>query len=130
MRRVEFPDGWGTATPVDTIHYSKDDLHIAGVLLEDGSNLFALIYPGGQRFVRAAPVADYALEEAFTGEPPSVEDKAAVDGEWRQILAMMIDAGREVDAVLGRRARGRSRGLRDDDGCGCHSGETCRRCNP
>lgn len=109
MRTVDFPDGWGTAAPVDTLIYSKGDLHIAGLLLDDGSNLFALIYPGGQRFVRAAPVADYALEEAFTGDPPSAEDKSAVEEEWRVLLSMMIDAGRAVDAALGRGARGRSR---------------------
>lgn len=99
-RVVDFPDGWGTGAPVDEVAFVNGDMRIFGLLLDDGSNLFALIYPGGQRFVRAAAQADYALEEAFTGDPPSAGDLPAVDAQWRQILSMMIEAGRKTDAAL------------------------------
>jgi hypothetical protein len=100
MRVVSFPDEWGTAAPADQGSWSRGDMTIAGVLLRDGSNLFALIYPEGARFARAAPATEFSIEERFDGEPPSAETADEVAEVWREVIDMMIQAGHEVAAEM------------------------------
>jgi hypothetical protein len=100
VRVVDFPSAWGTGTPVDHFCVSKGELRIFGVLLDDGSNLFALIYPGGQRFARTAHVIDWGIEEAH-GPAPRSRDLARVNAAWRDVvLAGMIDAGKLADDAM------------------------------
>jgi hypothetical protein len=96
---IDFPDGWGSAPPVDQRVHTKGDLVLFGCLLEDGSNLFALIYPGGYRFARTAHAIDWGIQEVY-GPPPRRRDAARVNATWRDtVLAEMIAAGKAADAV-------------------------------
>lgn len=100
-RVVDFPDGWGTADPVPSqaLVLSKGPLTIFGCLLEDGTNLFALVYPGGQRFARTAFAIDWGIEESY-GPPPRRRHLAAVNATWRDIVTQMVEAGKAADADM------------------------------
>jgi hypothetical protein len=99
-RLVDFPHEWGTGEPIEHVAYKKDDLRIFGVLLDDGSNLFTLIYPGGERFVRTAADNDWGIEERYQGKPPRPRDLAVVNREWRTIIDMIVTAGRRVSSEM------------------------------
>jgi hypothetical protein len=99
-RVVDFPDEWGTAPPIDALGGPLDcnkNVALGALLLADGSNLFALVYPGGARFARTAWMIDWGIEERYTGEPPAPADAVDVDEQWRAILKQMRDSGAAVD---------------------------------
>jgi hypothetical protein len=98
VRTVDFPHEWGTAQPRDALGGEiSDGLHLGALLLEDGSNLLALIYPGGARFARTAGVIDWGIEERYIGDPPAADLVRAVNREWCKILGQMQAAGVAVD---------------------------------
>jgi hypothetical protein len=72
---------------------------LTGILLDNGSNIYVLAHPGGQRCVRTSPDTDWAVEERFDGERwPELDDL------WRGVLKAVIDGGHEADAEMARRA--------------------------
>ncbi len=98
VRTVSFPDGWGSGVPLETLGGEiGPGVHVAAVLLDDGSNLFALIYPGGARFARTADAIDWGIEERYDGLPPKDGEKALVNTYWRGVLDQIEKAGRMVD---------------------------------
>lgn len=101
-RVIDFPHEWATSTPIDNISFrhDADGLRIFGVLLEDGSNLWVLVYPGGHRFARTAHMIDWGIEERYGGKPPRGRDLRRVNEEWRRVLDMMISAGEQTDADM------------------------------
>lgn len=99
-RTIDFPSDWGTADPVDHRAGTLDGgLYVFGVLLDDGANLFALIYRGGHRFVRTAYQIDWGVEERY-GPPPRRRDLARVNAAWRGLVDEIIAAGKAADADM------------------------------
>lgn len=75
LGKVDFPDEWITdewlfGEVIATAEVTAGTAVLAGGMLADGSNLFGLLYPGGQRLMRTSAATNWALEERFTGEPP------------------------------------------------------------
>lgn len=103
MRTIDFPDEWGTGAPVDQATFKSPDseIMIASVLLDDGSGLWALIFEGGHRFARTSGYTGWAIEERFHGDPTDAEAEE-VSAMWKTVIALMIRAGHETDAMLGR----------------------------
>ncbi len=97
-RVVDFPDAWGSAPPIESLNGKVSaGVYLAGVLLEDGSNLWALIYPGGARFVRTAAAIDWGIEERYTGTPPREDDAATVNETWALVVGQVLESGATVD---------------------------------
>lgn len=102
LLELALPEEWQTA-PIQTlappmhVHGVRDGgpYVILNVLLEDGTNVVALICPTGQRLVRCSEHNDLALEERYTGHPlPSV-----LDDIWRRAIAALRH-GRDEDLRL------------------------------
>jgi hypothetical protein len=95
---IDLPAQWATAVPVDQAVYATDSgdpvMHLASLLLADGTSIFVLLYPGGERLARVSPHTDWGLEERLDGSPPSEEHQAAVDVAWRGWLEKLIRVGR------------------------------------
>ena len=98
---VTFPAEWDTAPPLlfDLLLEAKvtatgEHIVIAGGVLEDGTNLLALAYPGGQRTVRMSPVTGGAIEERLEGRELSLDSDEPIRQVWRTCLDQMIDAKR------------------------------------
>lgn len=101
MRVIDFPDHWATGEPVDHIAYTSPcgKMCLFGVMLDDGSNLWALAFPGGHRLARTADAIDWGIEERFYGAPgPELADP--VKAAWRDHINLMREAGRGSDRVL------------------------------
>jgi hypothetical protein len=89
-----------SSPPIDHYAGTRDrDLFVFACLLEDGSNLFALIYPGGQRFVRTAHQIDWGIEERYE-PPPRPRDLPRVNRLWRELVDEMVAAGKAADADM------------------------------
>lgn len=108
MIDVRFPEEWTTSPVLDAAVLLMGELEpdsapvtLVGVLLEDGTNLFALIHPAGQRLLRTTGSTGWAIEERFVGNPPRPEHRPGVDNLWRQALGHVVQAGREAQAELG-----------------------------
>jgi hypothetical protein len=105
MREIDFPPEWVTGDPIQHDAYypvaGRTDIHLVGVLLDDGANLWTLIYPGGTRFLRTDGT-DLSVKEREVG-PPDFMDRRAVDEAWgflkRADRAAAISAMVEVDAI-------------------------------
>lgn len=100
-RTIDFPAAWGTGDPVpgEAFHFSKGRLHIFGCLLDDGANLFALVYPGGHRFARTAFAIDWGIEESY-GPAPRSRDLATINAIWREHIDLMVDAVKDADREM------------------------------
>jgi hypothetical protein len=87
--QLALPEEWQTAPiqlvappmPVSGVETGGPYV-VLNVMLEDGTNVVALICPTGQRLVRCSEHNDLAIEERFTGQPlPPI-----LDGIWRCAL--------------------------------------------
>ena len=69
-----------------------------GGVLEDGTNLIGVIYPGGQRLARMSPDTGWALEERFTGRALDERDEhdQKVAEMWTVTLDSMIAGHRKA----------------------------------
>jgi hypothetical protein len=103
MRKIDFPPEWVDGDPVDAMSVKcggRDDVVLVSVLLDSGTGLWTLIYPGGVRFMRASGSDVPAVRE--DGEPePEVRD--LVEGAWAELLRLDLEsaaaAALEVDAI-------------------------------
>jgi hypothetical protein len=104
-RVIDFPDGWGTGKPIDHIQgivpgtRDPKGVYVFGTLLDDGSNLFALVYPGGHRFARTAASLRWGIEERL-GPDPEPAFQQIVAEQWQAIINLMVDAGHQTDVDL------------------------------
>jgi len=99
---VPLPKEWATAPIQESeIFFSGSyeggpELHVLGVLLEDGTNVFVLAGEKGSRAARTSASNGWAIEERYTGEPLVCGDM------WRMVLAQMSAARASVEAERGR----------------------------
>lgn len=103
---VDLPEEWATARLVDQCVYApRGDndapvMHLAALVLADGSSIFVLMYPGGERSARVSPHTDWALEERLGGNPPIEEHRAIVDDAWRGWLDALVGIGRFTGKLM------------------------------
>jgi hypothetical protein len=105
---IQWPDGWITAEPkavnVWQVERVPDGLAVlVGALLTDGSNLGALVWPRGSRFVRHSPTTDWAIEERFDHEPLNGEDEVVIGRMWRVQMEALVAAVKLAEQELGGR---------------------------
>lgn len=62
---------------------------LSSVLLEDGSSVIALSYPGGQRLARTSPHNDWATEERYSGRIVTGRTGARLARIWKLALESM-----------------------------------------
>lgn len=96
-RTIDFPCEWATGAPIDSQTFRNPDhpgVTLFGTILDDGANLWVLVYPGGQRFARCAGQTGWSLEERFEGSSPAPKDAATVDWLWSTLIGISVDAGR------------------------------------
>lgn len=104
---IKFPDEWFTAPwlkceliQVLTIKRTGQQMFYAGGTLDDGTCLYGLSFPGGQRVMRLAPSTNWAIEERFRGNPRSA-DSAVVNDTWRCCVRSLVIAKRQAADELG-----------------------------
>lgn len=109
LATVVFPErwlsgaGWLSAEGIGSVALPDGDrAWFAGGVLNDGTNLLGLVYPGGQRALRA-PLAG-GMEEVFDGRDLDQEQDAVLIEGWRAAVEAWVRSGRELrDAVGGSR---------------------------
>lgn len=106
-RVIGVPEEWKTAPPLATrepltgrFDCDSAPLSVSAVLLEDGSNIYALLFPGGQRLARTTADTDWAIEERFVGQPPKPQHTDTVDRVWRMTFDAMRAAAADARAEL------------------------------
>jgi hypothetical protein len=98
--RIEPPSEWMTAETADGLilapkgHLGLPTMYLAGIVLDDGSIVMTLLYPGGKRYARVSPHTDWALEERPEGQPPAEKDRETINKVWREWLQTLINIGR------------------------------------
>lgn len=104
---IKFPEEWFTAPwdkcellQVLTITRTGKQMFYAGGTLGDGSCLYGLTFPGGERVLRISPHTEWSVEERFKGRPPRA-DRATVDRIWRAIVNSLIQSKAMAEAELG-----------------------------
>lgn len=101
--QIHFPADWlagrDWSLGPDVVLTSDDEKAIAaGGVLDDGTNLMGLCWPGGQRVYRTSPDTDWAFEERFEGDaPPRIQDV------WRIIIDCAVKGARDAWDELGGR---------------------------
>jgi hypothetical protein len=102
---LEFPPEWMTApwifcTVVVTLREQATNKRawIAGGVLEDGTNVLAMLFEGGgHRAMRAGPVTRWGIEERL-GTP---DIPKSLRGVWRQVIESSIKGQKAAQAELG-----------------------------
>lgn len=104
---IDLPVEWMTAGIVDQCVYAPRGpndappvMHLAAVVLADGTSIFVLVYPGGERSARVSPHTDWALEERLDGNPPIEGHRAIVDEAWRGWLDALVGVGRFTGKLM------------------------------
>jgi hypothetical protein len=105
---TKMPDGWVTAPQVDSAVFASAQspaglVVMAAVLLEDGTNIYTVTWPTGQRVARTCHATHWAIEERFDGEQPTDDDDVRVR-MWRMAIEAMVKAGQDTRAELGGRS--------------------------
>jgi hypothetical protein len=101
---IEFPREWKLGKdwlpgfPQVVVTSEQDNAIVAGGVLEDGTNLLGMCWPGGQRVLRASPDTGWAIEERFDGTPSERLITA-----WRIVVDCQIKGARDAWAELGGR---------------------------
>jgi hypothetical protein len=88
MREVEFPSEFVTGRPIEATPIPVGDgMAALTILLDDGTNLLALVYEGGARFLRMQGTClhDNEVLEREDGEPLA-EQRAAVRRAWSMLI--------------------------------------------
>lgn len=67
--------------------------YVAGGVLDDGTTLVGLVYPGGQRVLRS--FLEGGIDEHFSGRPLTDADGVLVE-LWRSVVASWVESGRFV----------------------------------
>lgn len=62
---------WLPGHPSIVLTSDDETMFAAGGVLDDGTNLMGLCWPGGQRAYRYSPDTGWALEERFDGDAPA-----------------------------------------------------------
>lgn len=101
---VKLPPEWELTEPQDFALMGVEDTDdgpavFAGWLLEDGTNLMAVSWPGGQKLCRTSPDTGWALEERFAGEQPT-DPEDIRQKWWRDGMDAMAHAGREARRIM------------------------------
>lgn len=94
---VDFPPDWyASGKPLDTRAYQYEDgpLYVFTTYLSDDTSLYALLYPGGQRFARVRRATNWAVEERYSGRPPREHDRAEVGRAWNDVLTVAMGTAR------------------------------------
>jgi hypothetical protein len=102
-RIIEFPDGWGTAAPIDTLAIEHEGLNVFGILLADGTNIFTLIHAAGARFVRIR-YPKWEVEQEHLEQQPLPDEETAVAAAWEFVLGV-IKGSRETAQAAERAQR-------------------------
>lgn len=110
MREIDFPTDWVTADPIPGEHIAmqtEEGIYLIGLCLQDGANLWALIYDGGCRFARTtALVIGTGMEYRDEGEPSSPEIAAALERAWATLVQAdtraALLASLDADAMMRR----------------------------
>lgn len=107
LKIVGIPPEWVTAALIDTSAYiprehehNSPTMYLVTIVLADGTSMFVLVYPGGERIARVSPHTSWALEERPAGKPPVEEHRAVVDDAWRGWLDALIDLGRRSSMLM------------------------------
>lgn len=107
---LNFPEHWVTEpwmhTEVISVVTKDDDgtrAYIAGGVLNDGTNLMGLAYPGGQRVMRAGPATGWAIEEHFSGRPLREGPDDGLLEMWKNVVEASVYGKHAAEAELGRR---------------------------
>lgn len=93
---IAWPREWMTADPfvvqpLGLVELSRRQKGLVlTALLRDGTSLWAVVYPGGQRLARTTESTDWAVEERFTGDPPRRRDREKVEDAWRRVIESMV----------------------------------------
>lgn len=87
---------WASGFPAVVLHSDDETMFAAGGVLEDGTNLMGLCWPGGQRVYRLSPDTGWALEERYQGDAPKSAARA-----WRILVEAAIKAGKDVEDEIG-----------------------------
>jgi hypothetical protein len=93
---TEIPEGWVTAKPLITQIFGHARCPagvcvLAGVLLDDGTNIYTLTWPTGQRVARVCDDTGWAIEERFAGDQPATDDDARAV-MWRDAIEALAEA--------------------------------------
>jgi hypothetical protein len=104
---VRFPEEWvksrwtkTDALAVATLTATGSTIALMGGVLEDGTCLYGLAFPGGQRVMRISPETEWAIEERFEGKP-RLKDRKPVNNVWRSYVDSLIEAKRMAERELG-----------------------------
>lgn len=108
VAKLKFPDEWYTA-PWDkceilasgTLARTGKPLFFAGGTLDDGTCLYGLTFPRGQRVMRLSPLTGWAIEERFKGDPPK-KDRPVVNRLWRKCVESLVESKQLADKELGK----------------------------
>jgi hypothetical protein len=106
MGEIAFPPewkhgkSWGPSYPQIILTGDEGSIIAAGGVLQDGTNLLGLCWPGGQRVYRMSPDTGWALEERFDEAEPAPERVAEV---WRILIEATVESAREVARLMGGR---------------------------
>jgi hypothetical protein len=101
LARIEFPPEWllGRSWRFTEVLFTKelDDglAALAGGVLDDGTNLHALVFPGGQRLARHAP-PDWSLETRLSGT-----QRTEMDEMWGATLEALANGMAEAKRLEG-----------------------------
>jgi hypothetical protein len=104
---TKMPDGWITSPVLDSNVFAEGQCPaglcaLTGVLLRDGTNIYALTWPTGQRVARTCHATGWSIEERFDGEQPSSDDDPRAR-LWSIAIEGMVRAAQETrDELEGR----------------------------
>lgn len=105
---LTFPDHWVTEPwllheVVATIDLPNGQGHAiaAGGVLQDGTNLLGIVYPRGQRIMRAGPATGWAIEEQFTGRPLRAGRDDSLLRAWALLIQSSIHGKKSAEAEVG-----------------------------
>lgn len=104
---IKFPDEWYTAPwdkceliSVLKIKGTGEQMFYAGGTLEDGTCIYGLGFPGGQRVMRLCPSTGWALEERFRGTPKK-SIRREVNDVWCCLVQSIVVAKQMTEDELG-----------------------------
>lgn len=95
---IVLPTAWRTAPwqacEVLATKTMPDDhkLMMVSGCLADGTNIFALLYPGGSKLLRSGPPTDWVVEESQRGRPPWERHRSDVEEFWQFTIRLVADA--------------------------------------
>jgi hypothetical protein len=105
---IELPPEWKTAewrfvAPSHTAELPNGEKALMeSAMLRDGTNLFAITWPGGQRLVRISPHTNWAIEERFAGEVPAGCGEL-IGRLWRITVESAVSACKAAEEEFGGR---------------------------